>query len=261
MHGFACWALVSIGWANADALESVWARAQSALASPSSMVLPQLSSREWGRVAEGEVVAKGWEAEGRPDGVTGVFLLSLPLESLWMAVLDDVHNDLASGLRERQLSAPDAGMKELYQRLELPAPFADRHWVLHIQSVEITGTPGERRWQRRWDIDPAGEERVLDLPSSWQPGEEEVIWTPVNDGAWLFLELEEAVLIVYQARTEVEGWIPNRLVSAFTRGGLEDMRDRLSRAALEAPGHYDAHHLPIRDAGGRPLESGLGVAP
>ena len=80
-------------------------------------------------------------------------------------------------------------------------------------------------------------------------------------GAWLLLELEASVLVVYQARTEVEGWIPNRLVNAFTRGGLEDMRERLSRAAGEAPDHYDADHSPIRGAGGRPLVHGLGTAP
>jgi hypothetical protein len=225
------------------------------------MLLPELSSREWERVGAGVIVDKAWEAEGLPEGSTGVFLLSHSLETVWLALLDDVHNDLASGLRERQLSAPDAAVKELYQRLDLPRPFADRHWVLQIQSVEITETPGARRWLRRWDIDPAGEDRVLDLPASWQPGEEEVIWTPVNDGAWLLLELEASVLVVYQARTEVEGWIPNRLVSAFTRGGLEDMRDRLSRAAGEAPDHYGADHFPIRDAGGRPLVPGLGTAP
>ena len=168
-----------------------------------------------------------------------------PRDTVWLAILDDTHDTLISSLHEERLPSAENGRKRLYQFLDVPWPFQDRHWALEIwNSSALAAATGNRLWERTW----------LLLPESTAPEPvPEAIWTPVNDGGWLLLEVGGGTLLVYHARTLVGGNIPDELATRWAMTVLDDMLSHVIERAADIPAHYDATHKPINGGDDIPI--------
>ena len=142
------------------------------------------------------------------------------------------------------------GHKVLYQHLDLPFPFSDRHWVIIIENTAgLHAATGGAVWERVWDLDPRGQAALSEVPAALQAelgeGFTEAIVTPVNAGGWYFLPTEGGVLTIYQVRTVIGGNIPDELVVRYALSTLDELIEHVAELAERAPSHYGAAHYPI----------------
>ena len=183
----------------------------------------------------------------------GVAYVPHPVQQVWIGVLDDKHASLVSGLTERQLPGTTPSLKVLYQALDLPFPFSDRHWVLEISSnPELLQRTGA--WERTWSLDPRATGALVDVPSGVRLDPGEAVWTPENDGGWLLVPMgDSGTLVVYQARTDIGGMIPDDLVTRYAIARLDEMMAQTTALAERAPRHYVGPHEPIHGPDAIPL--------
>ena len=74
-------------------------------------------------------------------------------ETPWIAILDDQHDKLVSGLTEEQLPGTNQDHKYLYQRLALPWPFSDRQWVIDLSNNRTLWEKSHGAiWERTWSL-------------------------------------------------------------------------------------------------------------
>ncbi len=214
------------------------------------LALPDFDGADWERVAGGKVARRRIRGEigvsgGTVDRVIGVAFVPHPVEQVWIGILDDVHASLVSGLTERQLPGTTPSRKVLYQALDLPFPFSDRHWILRISSNEaLFASTGA--WERTWSPDPRGVDALVDVPEEIRLDPAEAVWTPENDGGWLLVPVSTGgTLVVYQARTDIGGVIPDDLVTRYAMARLDEMMEQTTALAERAPRHYVGDHDPI----------------
>lgn len=237
------------GPASAE-LAAHWSVFQGSAAGVATLALPGFSTREWETVASGGVVKRRIRGEvgvsgATVDRVVGLALVSEPVEQVWIGVIDDVHASLVEGLTERQLPGTTPSRKVLYQALDLPFPFSDRHWVLQIESNAVlyasTGA-----WERSWSLDPRGTAALVDVDASVRLPLDDAVWTPENDGGWLMVPVSgHGTLVVYQARTDIGGVIPDDLVTRYALARLDEMVAQTAALAERATSHYVGNHYVI----------------
>ena len=223
-----------------------------------ALALPAFSEKEWGLVAEGGVVKHRIRGElgvsgATVDRVVGLAFVPFPVEQVWIGVLDDVHASLVEGLTERQLPGTTPRRKVLYQALDLPFPFHDRHWVLQIESnAALLASTGA--WERTWSLDPRGTAALVDVDPAVRLPVDDAVWTPENDGGWLMVPVPgQGTLVVYQARTDIGGVIPDDLVTRYALARLDEMVEQTTELAERAPRHYVGDHDVIYGPGADPV--------
>jgi hypothetical protein len=196
----------------------------------------QLTPSDFEMMAKGEVARRRLESPGA-DRALGAIWSPLGRDAIWVAIQDDKDFTLIESLTEIQLGETAWGHKRLYQHLDLPWPVSDRHWVLEIKNNTVLSKSSEDRiWERVWDLT-----QESDIPA----GRPEAIWSPVNDGGWLLLDACGGTLVVYHARSQVGGSIPQE---AITRWALVTMDGLLRTTVDRAEGihtHYVSGHGPI----------------
>jgi hypothetical protein len=201
-------------------------------------------------VAKGKVVKRRIRGEigvsgATVDRVIGLALVPQPVDQVWIGILDDVHASLVEGLTERQLPGTTPSKKVLYQALDLPFPFNDRHWILVITSNAALHS-GTGAWERTWSLDPRGLAGLADVDPKIRLSPDDAVWTPENDGGWLLVPVPgHGTLVVYQARTDIGGVIPDELVTRYAMSQLDEMVAQTEALAERAPAHYVAHHYVI----------------
>lgn len=230
-------------------MEGLWSARRPAFSS-AGLPTPPLTAEHWARVAEGKV-AKVRVSEEGADRAVGVRWMTHAPEAVWIAILDDTHDTIVSGLTERQLTGTAPGHKILYQHLDLPRPFEDRHWVLVIENNPALYAQGV--WEREWTLDPRMAGSLADVPDELADNVEGSVFTPVNDGGWWLIPGDGGVLVVYQVRTSVGGNIPEELVVRYAMTTLDDMLEHVNRRAGEIPAHYNSSHFPILRADNQPV--------
>lgn len=84
---------------------------------------------------------------------------------------------------------------------------------------------------------------------------EACIVTPVNFGAWFYIDLGDGKsLLGYHAATVVGGNIPDSLVTRFVLAGLDELLGGVETRAREVvAGHYVEGHEPLRGGDGKVL--------
>lgn len=244
---------------TATQLQAAWDAVVPALKAHGRLPVPSFSAAQWAELAQGRVVRQRVPSSDGVDRAVGAAWLAHPPDAIWIGVLDDVHDDLVSGLSETWMPGSSAQVKRLYQHLDLPAPFADRHWVLQIRNTPgpYTATGGAV-WERTWQLDPQGEAALAELPAEFlarddAPELDGAVWTPVNDGGWTLVPAAGGVLVVYQVRTVVGGNIPDDLVVRYAVSTLDELLQHVGELAARAPGHYRAGHYPIQRPDGTPI--------
>lgn len=228
------------------ALESTWRAVSPLIAQSGRLPLPTLDSDDFADLARGEIIKQRGEKKGEADRAIGVGWLPYSIDAVWIGVLDDVHDDLVSGLTETWLPGTTADRKVLYQHLDLPMPVSDRHWVIVIENTRALHAASRGGvWERTWDLDPRGAAALGEVPPGLVDDPASAILTPVNDGGWYLVPADGGVLVVYQVRTVIGGNIPDELVVQYAMSTLDELITHVGELAARAPSHYRAGHYAI----------------
>ncbi|MED5373189.1 MAG: hypothetical protein VX899_19380 [Myxococcota bacterium] len=235
-----------------------WSELRPVLVEHSKSTIPELSPAQVKDLVQGKRLGIRLEQTGEVDGAMGVAFMPLDTEAVWIGGLDDKHAQLAAGLTEVWLPGTNQERKILYQHLDVPAPFADRHWVVHIRNNQaLFGASEGRMWERYWELDPRPlEECLAELPEEpvWLDGE--TLTTPVNRGSWSVLPVSGGVVVLYEVHTDIGGPVPEELMVRFAMMSLESFMDKLQELGARAPSHYAEDHFIIRRPDLSPIQPG-----
>lgn len=240
------WALLlgtALAAPSAEALAEAW-RAEMPALNRAARLPVALADAEFTQLARGQA-SRHREARGGADRVVGALWTALPRDTIWVAILDDQHFDLVSGLVEEQLPGTGALRKLLYQRLDLPWPLADRQWVIDIQSnTALARESGGAVWERSWTLADAG------LAKNATP---DAVWTTTNEGGWLLLEAGGGTLMIYHVRSDVGGSVPDGASAEWAWSTLDELLKTTAKRAAGLASHYTASHAPLYRPDGQPV--------
>ena len=185
---------------TAAELAQAWANIERAVEASAMMPPGALDASVWATVADGKVAHQQSER-----GVRGVGVVADSLPAVWLAITDDHPVDVVAGLTQEAWNGSWASPKYLYQRLDLPWPFQDRHWVAQSHNNAKLAASGV--WERWWDNAP------MLLPDARERTDaaafDASIAVPKNHGSWLLYALEPTqTLAIYQARVDLGGQLP-----------------------------------------------------
>lgn len=241
--------------ASADPIEDAILRLQEL--SPDPIPMPSVSQRS--RLFSGEVVKMRIPGKpGAPDGAMVLRATELSREALWLGSADS-HGE------ERRLVAhhlPLRGdeMLRWYGLVDLPRPFADRHFLIRTVINTRLSSAEPTMWERTWSLEPDGEATMRAevvrgaVTGVTVDGFDAALFTPSNSGGWLFLGLPDGrTLFGYHAVTSMGGDIPDGLVSRYAFWGLDEIVRTVFERASHIESHYTAGHKPIRGGDGRVL--------
>lgn len=237
---------------KAEALAAAWAAVAGQVTDLARFPPPSLDERVWQEVAAGKVARR--TRAGDPATVIGVGVLDVSREAAWLSLTDDRLSAEIESLTEVTLEGAWASPKLLYSRLDLPWPFADRHWVIALSNNTTLATSAGV-WERAWQVRPdalAGARAHTDA-TAFDAAEA----VAVNEGSWLLVPLDEArTLAVYQARATMGGGIPDGAVDAYTRSSLDGLFASVERNAANVARRYGAGCAPQPSADGTRIPCG-----
>lgn len=235
-----------------------WDQAKPLLVEHSKGHVPELSAEDLARLRSGKTIGRRLESTGEVDGALGMAFMPLSTEAVWVGGLDDKHAQLAAGLTEVWLPGTNQERKILYQHLDVPAPFSDRHWVVQIRSNQALYAASEGQiWERYWDLDPRPlSELMLELPEGAIELDEDTLTTPVNRGRWTIIPVEGGVFVLYEVHTDIGGPVPEELMVRFAMLSLDQFMGTLQEVGTRAPEHYSGTHYIIRRPDNSPIQPG-----
>lgn len=216
---------------DAASLLALWSRLEPAVVEHARFPPSGLDSSLW------QVVAAGKVAHPKAAvGARGVGILACSREAAWLAVTDDHPVDVVSGLSQVALRGAWASEKRLYQRLDLPWPFVDRHWVLHsTNNVALAQASGV--WERAWENDVGALPAARALTDAAQF--DAALPVPVNRGSWLLVALDAThTLGIYTAEADLGGGVPAAAAEAYTASTLDQLYASTLRDALDLRHRY-----------------------
>lgn len=186
---------------------------------------------DWAAVERGEVLVK---RQVRADGVSRVVAVGAvaqPRAGAWLAVTQDLQPG-QEGIVERRLSGRwAASPKQMYQRIDLPWPVADRHWVIEGRTNLALAAADARAWERSWTLVPGalagartGEPNVGAYDAS--------VGVPRNEGGWLLVEAGPTrTLAIYSVSVDLGGAVPESAVTRWTESSVQGLYATLARDA------------------------------
>lgn len=232
---------------DAAALSALWLAVAGPVArdarvpppTPPAAVLAEVARGKVGRVALPE------------KGVAAWGILPASRELLWLSLTDDHLDDDVAELTEVILHGHWAAPKTMYQRIDLPWPFADRHYVL--VSENNTKLAGSGVWERAWQVDNTELAGARTKTDSAAFDASEAL--PMNRGAWLLVPIDaDHTLGVYQAWTDLGGAIPAEAAQTWARASLDDLYASLMKHTVAVAARYGAGCAP------QPAPDGVAIA-
>ena len=252
--------LLAMSWAqeSPESHLSDWEITLPVLKEHSMGHVPDLSQEDLARLHSGKTIGRRLESEGEVDGALGIAFMPLSIEAVWVGGLDDRHAQLAAGLTEVWLPGTNTERKILYQHLDVPQPFSDRHWVVQIRSNAGLYSASEGKvWERYWDLDPRPlSELLLELPDGAIELESGTLTTPINRGRWTIVRVGDGVIVLYEVHTDIGGPVPEELMVRFAMLSLNEFMGTLEEVGRRAPEHYAGDHYIIRRPDLSPIQPG-----
>lgn len=234
---------------TAAALAALWAAVAPTVATHATFPPPPLDAKVWNDVAAGKVARR--IVPGDPATVLGVGVLDVPREEAWLSLTDDHLSAEIQSLTEVTLQGRWAAPKQLYQRLDLPWPILDRHWVIALTNNASLAAASEV-WERTWTLrsDLLASARARTDPERFDAAET----VGVNEGGWLLVPVgDDHTLAVYQARATLGGAVPDAVVDSYTRSSLTGLYAGVERNAAKVRARYGADCTPQPGADGVPI--------
>lgn len=202
---------------TAAELAKAWSQVERAVAEHSKFPPGALDSSVWSTVASGKVAHRQSD-----EGVRGVGVIPASREAVWLAVTDDHPVDVVSGLTQVAWNGAWASDKLLYQRLDLPWPFQDRHWVARSQTN--LALAGSGAWERAWTNAPDQLPTARTLTDA--AAFDAALAIPINRGSWMLVSLTPTdTLAIYQARVQLGGQLPAGAADQYAAVSLPDFYD------------------------------------
>ena len=234
----------------------------SAYAPHASHPLPALTDEQLRRLLDGRVIKMRLPSEGEaPDGAMAMVISELSRVELWLGSMDAEHFGTDESLTIHHLPLQAGELFRWYGFVDLPAPVADRHFLIRTTiNPSLPAASENTMWERSWALEPgfvdtmrpavaAGEVAGLELKAY-----EAAVAVPVNFGAWIFIDLPDGrTLFGYHCATSLGGEIPDRLVTRYVFWGLEGLIARIIKSAQAMPTHYGAAHAPMTGGDGKPV--------
>jgi len=233
---------------TATALAAVWAVVAPAVSSQAAFAPPPLDAHVWEEVAAGKIARR--TVPGETATVLGVGVLDVTREEAWLSLTDDRLSAEIESLTEVALQGAWAAPKRLYQRLDLPWPLSDRHWVIGLTNNARLATSGV--WERAWTLRPdlLVSARARTEAERFDAAEA----VSVNEGGWLLIPLEGgATLAIYQARATLGGAIPDGAVDTYTRSSMSSLFEGVERNVINVRRRYGSGCTPQPGADGVPI--------
>ncbi len=231
---------------TADSFAAAWALVASALGEHAVNPPPPPTPALWREVAAGRV---GRVTSGT-RGVTGFGYLAEPRERVWLSLTDDHLDDDVQGLDDVILDGGWASPKLLYQRLDLPWPVTDRHWVLRTaNNAALARAAGV--WERSWALDDTrlGEARARTDAAAFDAA----ITMRTNHGSWILLAHEGGTLAVYEAWADLGGNVPAEAADAYSRSSLDGVFRGVAAHVADVVARYGPGCNPQPGADGAPI--------
>lgn len=197
---------------------------------------PGTTTVDWDAVAAGKVAR--WAGTGEERVAGGVAIFRTSREAAWLGITDDHPTEPVAGLTEIPLRGAWASDKLLYQHLDLPWPFEDRHWAIDIRNntslAERSGV-----WERSWRLEASALEQARShMPASLF---DVSLLTPVNEGSWLLIPLDAtSTLVFYQTRVKLGGMVPDGAVHTWAMATLDEVFAKYQQNAATIPSRYGA---------------------
>jgi len=228
-------AAVAFGAPTAQELRAAW-EVHRPLMDASAVHPLSFTDDEWAKVAEGKVAKRREHLDGA-DRVVGLRWIDAPFAHTWVSV-QDPHGSMVPGMVHEDLPGSTPNRRLLYQRIDLPWPLAARQWVIAVENnVELAQATRGAVWERTWALSP---ERGATLEDP------KAVWTPVNDGGWMYVDAPGGTLVAYHVRSVVGGNVPDDVATRWAFGTLHGLLDGIQDRVPWVKAHYDASHPPIR---------------
>ncbi|MEN9785092.1 MAG: hypothetical protein RLZZ299_356 [Pseudomonadota bacterium] len=232
-------------------LATAWAEVERAVAETARFPPGALSFVDWAAVERGEL------AVSRGAVTVAVGRVRAPRTAVWLAMTHDTPAARLRGLVERALVGRwGASTKRLYQRIDLPWPVQDRHWVIESRTNLALSARAPSAWERAWTTVPAALSGTRDAdpdPAAWDAAAA----VPRNDGAWLLVDAgPDATLAVYRVAVDLGGAVPTAAVSGWTARSLEEVYRTLESDARALASHGEAGCTTQPGGDGRPIPCG-----
>jgi hypothetical protein len=225
--------------------------------------LPALGEARMAALLRGEVV----RFVDQPGGGTavrramGLMLTDVPRDRMWLACQD--HHFMGDpAVHELRLSVDPPDDAIWFGLADLPAPIADRRWVVRSwNNHALAAATGGRAWEHPWELARTDEAALAariaagELPAVDADMFAAAVDSPVNHGAFLAVALPGGhTLFGYHATFDPGGGIPDWLVARLAHAGLErGFRRYEARGRDVIPTHYGATHPPVVGGDGRPV--------
>ncbi len=198
---------------------------------------PAISDKEWSKLADGKVIRRRERLDG-PDRVLAATWTPATHDQLWLAIQDESCFVSLDGYVDEDLPGSTFANRTLYQRIDLPWPFAARQWVVDIESNRALLNASQGAvWERSWTWSAERGAKAEDP---------DAVWVPETEGGWTLVTLEGGTLLVYHTRASPGGAIPDEAGTQWAlmtvSSIIEDMDER-ARTVID--GHYLAGHDPI----------------
>lgn len=234
---------------TAEALAAAWASVAATVATTAYQPPPALPVSVFQEAASGNV--------GRvktADGAVGVATLAAPRGLVWLSLTDDHLSDDVAGLTEIALEGRWSSPKLLYQRLDLPWPVNDRHWVLRLRNNERLAAACDT-WERSWAMDNTRLAEARDRTDA--ASFDAALTMEENLGSWLLVSLGPSqTLAVYQVRVNLGGNIPAEAADAYTRGSMTGFIRGVEAHVADVRARYGPGCTPQPGGDGQPVPCG-----
>ena len=215
---------------DAVGLAALW----TALAGPLSSARvppPTLRANAFAELAAGRIVRNKLPG----DGLAAFGVLPVSQALLWLTVTDDHLSDDVAELTEVRLHGAWSSPKTLYQRIDLPWPFADRHYVLRSENNAALAAHGV--WERAWHVDNTEIQAARALTDAALFDAAETL--SVNRGDWLLVPVDaEHTLTVYQSWTDLGGAILPEATEAWSRATVEGLFRSVEKHSVDVEKRY-----------------------
>lgn len=252
MHVVFVWMMVVCGSSLAIAgdhpstekLHEAWKKIEPTVRADATFPIA-LEQGDFSAIANGQI-AKRRIRENGPDRAMGAMWAPIDRNHIWIAILDDGHDNLLSSLTETRLENSEHGHKRLYQHLDLPWPVHNRQLVVEIQNnTDISNATEGFLWERSWDL---AEPALMDKPDP------SAVWIPLATGSWLLFPVENGTVVVYHVRSTIGGRIPDEVVTRWAMSTLDEMMQHIVDRAGNIHTHYTGNHEILLGGDNLPIE-------
>ena len=199
----------------------------------------------------------------QPSRAVGYLLSTASMRDLWLAC-QDVHFTQNSSAKEALINTYSDKKADWFGYLDLPWPMSDRYWVVSVSNnATMAQATQNTQWEHPWKL----KENSIQLANQYaNQGKlqsmnidaqmvQDAICTPVNQGAWIVIQIDNTYsMLIYHATTVVGGNIPNDLVTQWVKSSLEDMLQTIDqKAKTDVTNHYVGDHYLITGGNNQPV--------